>query len=102
MSAPVIQVGALIELQADGHGFLDETHAYRACAAVDADNAPATVLIHGVLKSAEGSTGAARQVGAALATATRVDVLGNGPAVVEFAGLVQRFATEERGFRAAS
>lgn len=99
MSTPIIQVVALIELQVDRHGFLDEADAYAACRAVDADDAPATVLIHGVLLSAEASTGAARQVGAALATAVRIDVLGNGPAVVAWAGLVQGFAAEERRFR---
>ncbi|WP_141581265.1 hypothetical protein [Actinomadura sp. WMMA1423] len=100
MRAPAIQVGALIELQVDRHGFVDETAANRACAAVDADGGLATVLIHGVLRSADASASAARQVGAALATAARIDVLGNGPAVVAWAALVQGFAAEERSFRA--
>lgn len=99
MSAPIIQVGALVELQTDRHGFLDETAAYAACRAADADNAPAAVLIHGVLRSAKASTGAARQVGAALATAARIDVYGNGPGVVEWASLVQAAASQERQFR---
>lgn len=99
---PVIQVGALIELQTDSHGFIDEALTFAACRSVDADGTTATVLIHGALMSADASVGAARQVGAALATATRIEVLGNGPGVVEWAGLVQQYATEERGFRAAS
>ncbi|MFI0484861.1 hypothetical protein [Actinomadura sp. 9N215] len=95
MSAPEITVGALVELQVDRHGFLSEMDAYAACAAVDAHDAPATVLIRGVLRSAEASAGAARQVGAALATAARIDVLGNGPAVAEWADRVRAAAAEE-------
>lgn len=102
MTAPQITVGALVELRTDEHGFIDEAGAYRACRAVDPADVPATVLIHGVLKSAEASTGAARQVGAALATASRIDIAGNGPGLVEWAGLVQQHAAEERTFRAAS
>ncbi|MEV4001014.1 hypothetical protein [Actinomadura sp. NPDC049753] len=102
MTTPSITVGALVELQVDRYGFLDEADAFRACAAVDADRAPATVLIHGILRSADASTGAARQVGAALAVASRIDILGNGPGLVAWADLVQRHAAEERSFRAAS
>lgn len=102
MNAPAIQVGALIELQTDSHGFLDETLAYQACRSVDADGAHAMVLVHGALHYADTSVGAARQVGAALATAARIEIFGNGPGVVAWAGRVQEFAAEERRFRALS
>lgn len=102
MTAPQITVGALVELQTDEHGFIGETDAFAMCRHVEADGAPATVFIRGALKSAKASTGAARQVGAALATASRIDIIGNGPGLVEWAGLVQHHAAEERSFRAAS
>lgn len=100
MSAPAIDVGPLIELQADRFGFIDEDDAYRAARSVCADGTRALVLVHGVISDANASLGAAHQVGAALCYAQSIDVRGNGPGLAEFAGRVRAAADEEQRFRA--
>lgn len=102
MTGPRISVGALIELQVDDRGFLNERTTYQATRRIDATGAPAVVVIRGDLDAAAASAGAARQIGAALATAERIDVLGSGPGLVEFAAMIRDAAAEERAFRAAS
>jgi hypothetical protein len=99
MTAPRIILGTLVELTADLAGFLTEDDAREATRGVDADNGPALVLIGGVLLHGASSAAAARHVGAALATAERIDIRGKGPGLSDFARLVQAAAIEERAFR---
>ncbi|MBA9002035.1 hypothetical protein [Thermomonospora cellulosilytica] len=94
MTGPAVTIGALVELQADAHGFIDAHDAHEACRAVDAAHGPALVLVHGpLLAPPAASAEAIRIVGAALWDAASIAVHGNGPHVAEVA------AAEERAFR---
>ncbi|MFG2002317.1 hypothetical protein ACGFNU_24505 [Spirillospora sp. NPDC048911] len=100
MNAPVLQVGTLIELQASRDGFLAERDVYQTCFGLAATSGPAVVLIRGQVSSGNASAGAARHLGAALADADDITVLGSGPGQLDFAALVQAAAVEECSFRA--